>query len=86
MLGPSSGCKVTVRTTTRYILHLVYISYLALVLYPKIGSSSIDWPQLSRFYLKTETESILRNVILNTNRTMDNVQKRNNYTGYILLV
>jgi hypothetical protein len=29
---------------------------------PEIGTSSIDWTQLSRSYLKTETESGLRNV------------------------
>jgi hypothetical protein len=27
------------------------------------ASSSIDWAQLSRFYLKTEAESNLRNVV-----------------------
>jgi hypothetical protein len=30
---------------------------------PDIGTSSIDWAQLSTFYLKTETESSLRNVV-----------------------
>jgi hypothetical protein len=29
---------------------------------PETGNRSIDWAQLSRFYLKTETESSLRNV------------------------
>jgi hypothetical protein len=28
-----------------------------------IGTSSIDWAQLSRFYLKTQTEYSLRNVV-----------------------
>jgi hypothetical protein len=28
-----------------------------------LGTSSIDWAQLSRFYLKAETESSLRNVV-----------------------
>jgi hypothetical protein len=38
---------------------------------PEIGTSSIDWAQLSRFYLKTETESSLRNVVFcNINRTV----------------
>jgi hypothetical protein len=32
------------------------------IMSPEIGTSSIDWTQLSRFYLKTETESSLRNV------------------------
>jgi hypothetical protein len=36
---------------------------------PEIGSSSIDWTQLSRFYLKTETESSIRNTVFwNINR------------------
>jgi hypothetical protein len=30
---------------------------------PEIGTSSIDWPKLGRFYLQTETESSLRNVV-----------------------
>jgi hypothetical protein len=30
---------------------------------PQIGTSTIDWAQLSRFYLKTETESSLQNVV-----------------------
>jgi hypothetical protein len=30
---------------------------------PEIVTNSIDWVQLFRFYLKTETESILRNVV-----------------------
>jgi hypothetical protein len=50
---------------------------------PEIGTSSMDWAQLSRFYLKTETESSLRNVMLwkinrsvflDKDRTLDNVQ------------
>jgi hypothetical protein len=48
----------------------------------EVGTSSIDWAQLSEFYLKTETESNLRNVVLcNINRKVfldnDNVQKCN---------
>jgi hypothetical protein len=46
---------------------------------PKIETSSIDWSQLSRLHLYTETESSLQNIVLNKNRTMDNVQKRNTY-------
>jgi hypothetical protein len=30
---------------------------------PDIGASSIYWIQLGRFYLRTETESSLRNVV-----------------------
>jgi hypothetical protein len=30
---------------------------------PEKGTSSIDWAQLSKFYLKAETESSLRNVV-----------------------
>jgi hypothetical protein len=53
---------------------------------PEIGTSSVDWAQLIRFYLKTETESSLRNVVfwninrtvfLDKDRTMENVQKHN---------
>jgi hypothetical protein len=46
---------------------------------PEIGASSIYWIQLSRFYLRTETESSLRNVVffLKMDKTMDNVQKHN---------
>jgi hypothetical protein len=41
-----------------------------------IATKYIDWIQLSRFYLKTETESSLRNVAtLNKHRTTDNDQK-----------
>jgi hypothetical protein len=52
-----------------------------------MGTSSVYWAQLSRFYLRTEIESSLRNVILkykqddilNKGETMDNVQERNGY-------
>jgi hypothetical protein len=59
---------------------------------PEIGTSSIDWAKLSRFYLKTETETSLRNVVFcNINRTtysdkcrtMDNVQKHYICNKYI---
>jgi hypothetical protein len=55
-------------------------------LFPEIGTGSIDWAQLSRFFLKMETESSLWNVVFwNINRTvllgkdkmMENVQKYN---------
>jgi hypothetical protein len=61
---------------------------------PGIGISSIDWAQVNRFYLKTETESSLRNVIfwninrtmfLDKNRTLDNVQKQNICNMTVLL-
>jgi hypothetical protein len=51
----------------------------------------MDWAQLNRFHLKTETESILRKVLfLNVNmtvsldkdRTMDDVQKHNTVLTY----
>jgi hypothetical protein len=47
---------------------------------PEIKTNSVDWAQLSRlFNLKTETDSNFRNdVFLIKNRTMDNIQKRNN--------
>jgi hypothetical protein len=37
---------------------------------PEIGTSSIDWAQLSRYYQKTKTESSVRNVVLKINRTV----------------
>jgi hypothetical protein len=40
-----------------------------------MGTSSIDWAQLSRFHLKTETESSLRNVVLNKKQN-DGVMRR----------
>jgi hypothetical protein len=42
---------------------LVYISLLVLVLVSEIGTSCVHWVQLSRFHLKTETESSLQNVV-----------------------
>jgi hypothetical protein len=59
---------------------------------PEIGTSSIDWAQLCRFYLKTETESSLWNIVfwnisgmvfLDKNRMMDNVQKHNIWTCFL---
>jgi hypothetical protein len=53
---------------------------------PEIGTSSIDWAQLSRFYLQMEIEPSLWNIVfwtinrmvfLDKERTMDNVQKHN---------
>jgi hypothetical protein len=37
--------------------------FLSCCCWPEIGTSSIDWAQLSRCHLKTETESSLRNVV-----------------------
>jgi hypothetical protein len=52
----------------------------------------IDWAQLSRFYLKTETiqapkRCVLKNKhdgVLDQDRTMDNVQKHNIYTDTVV--
>jgi hypothetical protein len=53
----------------------------------EIGTSSIYWAQLSRFYLRTEIESNLQNVvflnILDKDETMDNVQEYNIYTNLL---
>jgi hypothetical protein len=42
-------------------------SFVYLILFccscAKVGTSSIDWDQLSRSHLKMETESIIRNVV-----------------------
>jgi hypothetical protein len=40
---------------------------------------ALSWVQLSRFHLKTETQSSLRNVVLNKNRTMNKGQKHELY-------
>jgi hypothetical protein len=62
---------------------------------PEIGTSSIDWAQLSRCYLKTEIEPSLRNIVLcninravflDKDRTMDNVQKHKNCTDNWLFI
>jgi hypothetical protein len=46
------------------------IMFLDIILSPEIRPSSIDWVRLIRFYLKTETESSLRNVVFwKINRT-----------------
>jgi hypothetical protein len=63
------------------------LDYLCLQVKPflrtEIETSFVDWAQLSRFYLKTETESSLRNVMfcninitvfLDKDKTMANVQ------------
>jgi hypothetical protein len=60
--------------------------------YPDIGTSSIDWTQLSRFYLKKETiqspkRCVLKNKqdgVFNKDRAMDNVQKHNICKNYTL--
>jgi hypothetical protein len=54
--------------------------------FPEIGTGTVDWAKLSRFYLKTETESqsskccvfkYKEEGVLNEDRAMDNVQKHN---------
>jgi hypothetical protein len=47
-------------------------------IYPVLALVPGDRAQISTFHLKTEAESSLRNVLLNKNRAMDNVQKHNN--------
>jgi hypothetical protein len=44
---------------------------------PEIRSSSIDWAQLSRFYLKTETEFSLRNAVCFKEKTGRWIMSRN---------
>jgi hypothetical protein len=52
------------KTTALYIFQNATFRRLDSVSLPlEIGSNSIDWAQLSRFYLKTKTESSLRNVV-----------------------
>jgi hypothetical protein len=64
----------------------LYTPYWCWYKCPKIRNRSKDWAQLSRLYLKTETESSLRNVVfcninrtvfLDRDRTMNSVQKHN---------
>jgi hypothetical protein len=44
------------------------------------SSSSIYWVQLTRFHLKTKTETALQNVLSQIkDRTMDNVHNRDSY-------
>jgi hypothetical protein len=61
-----------------FMLCVVYRSYLVLVLVSGDRTSSVDWAQLCRFHLKTETIQSPKRYVLNKNRTMDNVQKHNN--------
>jgi hypothetical protein len=72
---------------------LMLVVHSPSVLSLEIGTSSIDWAQLNRFYLKMKTESALRNVVFcNINRRvfldkdgpMDNVQKHNICTNVSL--
>jgi hypothetical protein len=60
--------------------------WMPISLSPEAGTSSINWAQLSMFYLKMETESSLWNVVfqkinrtvfLHKDRMIDNVQKHN---------
>jgi hypothetical protein len=45
---------------------------------PDVGTSSIDWAQLSRFFPEDGDRNQLPiHCVLNKNRTLDNVQKRN---------
>jgi hypothetical protein len=53
-----------------FVLTLAGGLYCARYIYPVLCwnlcpemTSSIDWAQLSRFHLKTETESSLRNIV-----------------------
>jgi hypothetical protein len=48
--------------------HVVTTSITALcvvkLFVPKVGTSSIDWTQVSRFHLKTETKRCLRIIVV----------------------
>jgi F0F1-type ATP synthase beta subunit len=50
-------------TIELYIVYKYYASGHYPSSGPQTGTSSIDWTQLSRSYLKMETESSLRNVL-----------------------
>jgi hypothetical protein len=61
----------------KYVFGQYPSSCLCLKRRPEIGTSSIDWNQLSRSYLKTETESSLRNVMFwKVNRTTFHTKTR----------
>jgi hypothetical protein len=62
------------------VLCYLWLVYLVWCWYgcPEVETSCTDFAQLSRVYLKTETESSLRNVVLlNKKRATDNVPKHN---------
>jgi hypothetical protein len=62
-------------------LDIIHHSVFLLKQDPEIGTSSIDWTHREwEGNIRTDTESSLRNVVLNKNRTMDNVKKGNNYS------
>jgi hypothetical protein len=73
-LSNDSECEVPLRNTTVVLLDVIHrpVSYLKhnvsetrfCLHLPEIGAGSIDWAQLSRFYLKTETEFSLRKFVL----------------------
>jgi hypothetical protein len=53
----------------------------------EVRTSPIVWDQRSRFNLKTESESSLRNAVFsNINGTMDSVQKHNIYVSFLCLL
>jgi hypothetical protein len=64
---------------------LVYVSYLVLVLVSGDRTSSIDWVQLSRFHLKTETSRSPKRCVLkfDKNMKMDNAQEHNICTAVL---
>jgi hypothetical protein len=47
-----------------HIIHPPTLSSFHVKHVSEIGTSSVNWAQLSRFHLKTETESSLQNVVL----------------------
>jgi hypothetical protein len=78
-----------------YITNMDLVYILTLEIGPEIGSSPVNWAQLNRFCLRTETESshrndafrkIKRTVFLDKDRTMDNVQKLNICTNICTIV
>jgi hypothetical protein len=52
---------------------------------PETETNSIYLAQLSRFLLKTETESSLRNVVVLNKTTMDTVQNCDSYERIIVV-
>jgi hypothetical protein len=54
-----------------------FVIFLNEVNVNKIGTSSIDWAQLSRFYLRRCVLENKQDGVLDKDRMMENVQKRN---------
>jgi hypothetical protein len=62
------GVSFNVYSCGWFVLCFIYIPYLMLVLCPEIGTSSIEWAELSMFHMRRETESVFSLCVLNKHR------------------